>query len=230
MALLGALPGLLGADSSYVNGFFLNGLLTAAALGLPLCVDRFRAGESKRGGIWGGLCVIALLGIPTWRYATYDFFRGPPHTLGTLAYGLRTVEAGREVCAISAFPLEDRVADGLEVVGSSRARRLTVYRLRALEDTTLLAVGRRLGLPLFRSAVKFGEAPVRVIAEGPFTCPHPREWLASEAVKSYSFETENGRTRLVLELVPGADTNVAADLLSEIGPIVCERFLVLPAD
>ena len=66
------------------------------------------------------------------------------------------------------------------------------------------------------------QGPGYVEIEGPFEMPPPVEWLHSPLVTRYSFEARHGWTRLVLEMVPGAQTNVACELLPN-GPFATRR-------
>ena len=73
-----------------------------------------------------------------------------------------------------------------------------------------------------RSPIVWYQKPGYVVISGRFSMPDPAGWLKNSLVLRYAFFSHKGETSLVLELVPGAQTNVACDLLPS-GPFAASR-------
>jgi hypothetical protein len=202
---------------------------TAAALALPLLLGQSGVALRRFRIPVVVLCLITVVAFPYWKFSNYRYFKRPPHTMATLDYGFTRVEPGQIVTVISPFDLEGRAPDLVEIQGHTEARRLSIYRLRTLRETTFLGLSRQLGVPLFRSAFSVDPDPVQVEISGPFELPLPEQTLKNPTVQSFELETSAGHSRLVLNLIPGGSVNVAVDVLPD-DLIICYEIKRLLGD
>jgi hypothetical protein len=226
LAAAGCLPGVCDEGLLFIAKLPREVGPAVALISLPVLLERLALHRTKADGVALLLSLTVLLSVPYWRYVTYEFYRGPSHTLGTLRFGLTKVRAGQTVNALSSSDLTGKASDLVQVSHSLSAGRLSVYRLKALRDTNLMELSRRLKIPLFRAALNVSAAPAFVEVVGPFTLPSVEQWLTSPAVLAYSFHTSPRGSRLVLEMVPGARTDLAAAVLPA-APLVCQEIRLL---
>ena len=195
--------------------------ISLLVLCLPLAWERVRLqGLKPKSALWLGLCLATLLGTPLLKYRILPNHRKPPYPVATWSYGNAPLQAGWVVHIVSPGSLPSTELG--EVLDSNEAGRLRVSRLQLKRSTTPFELCRAFGLNVFRQPVVWYQGPGYVEIEGPFEMPPPVEWLHSPLVTRYSFEARHGWTRLVLEMVPGAQTNVACELLPN-GPFATRR-------
>ena len=210
---------LIEADKGLVHNLLRLGI-AMLGLSLPLLFEKARRGTSP--GAWVGAVVAAIsfLGAPIFTYKLYSVQQTPPFSLATWEYGSSVLKQGWTVHIVHRGELKD--CEVGQILGTLKANRLSVSRLKLARETTPFELCRLYRLNVLRTPVVWYQEPGYVVVEGPFRMEDPREWLHNPIVLRYSFQEEADRTRLVLELIPGAQTNVACDLLP-IGPFPTRR-------
>ena len=218
LTVLGLVPHLTQGDAFMRTSRDVLG--TACALSLPLLCDRScRAAKGLR-VVAAVACLAVVVGVPVHKFKSYRFFQKPPHALGTLVYGSTSVHPGDIVRVISPVDLTGRATDLVEIQGSIKGRRLAIYHLEVVRETTLFDISRQLEVPLFRLAVSIDPNPVQIEISGPFDLPPTNQWFNSDVIQSFDIQTSPNHTRLILTLVPGGSKNMAVDILPE-GLFVC---------
>jgi hypothetical protein len=210
---------LIEADKGLVHNLLRLGI-AMLGLSLPLLIEKARLRKSPGGWLAAAVATIAFLGAPVLTYKLYSVQQTPPFSLATWEYGSSVLEQGWTVHIVHKGELKD--CDVGQILGTLKANRLSVSRLKLARETTPFELCRLYRLNVLRTPVVWYQKPGYVIVEGPFKMPDPEGWLHNPIVLQYSFQEEADRTRLVLELVPGAQTNVACDLLP-IGPFPTRR-------
>lgn len=186
-------------------------LISTLALSLPLFWEQVRVKPSSR-WIAAAILVTACLGLaPVLDYHLYPARRKPPYSLATIEYGNSTLEKGWNVTIVSSGLTDDGVFG--EIVETRWARRLSVSTLKLSRPTTPFELCQHFELNILRSPVLWYPQSAFVVIEGPFSMEAPEHWLRSETILATSFSTDKQGTKLVLEVVPGAQTNVAVDAL-----------------
>lgn len=207
------------ADKGLVHNSLRLGI-AMLGLSLPLLFEKARREAGATARIGAVAATIAFLGAPVLTYSLYSVQQTPPFSLATWKYGSSALEEGWTVHIVHKGDLKE--CEVGEVVSTLKANRLSVSRVKLTRRTTPFELCRLYRLNVLRTPVVWYQEPGYVVVEGPFKMDDPAEWLHNPIVLRYSYQAEDGRTRLVLELVPGAQTNVACDLLP-LGPFPTRR-------
>ena len=207
------------ADKGLVHNLLRLGI-AMLGLSLPLLFEKARRGTSPSGWVGAVVATIAFLGAPVLTYNLYSVQRTPPFSLAAWEYGTSALKEGWTVHVVHKGELKE--CEVGEITGTQKANRLSVSRLKLSRDTTPFELCRLFRLNVLRTPVVWYQEPGYVVVEGPFKMPNPEEWLNNPIVLRYSYKEEPEQTRLVLELIPGAQTNVACDLLPK-GPFPTRR-------
>ena len=199
----------------------VTGCVGVVGLMLPLAFERMRLERSVLAGVGFVVLLTLFLGTPLWKYHHYSHFQKTNYSPGAWLYGNSKLEKGWTVHIVSGGELPKQ--DIGELMGTSRANRLRISHLKLNRETTPFELCRLLRLNVLRGPVTWYQEPVYAIIEGPFVLQEPAKSLDSECVQRYSLTTTRGQSRLVLELIPGSQIPVAADLMQN-GPYVADKF------
>lgn len=199
---------------------FLRLFIAVLGLGLPLLFERVRLRGRATDVVGFILALVFFLGVPLLQYHLYSYHRSTASPAGAWVYGGTSLKAGWTVHVVSRGELPS--TDVARVLSSQKANQLQVTQLQLMRDTTPFELCRLFRLNIMRSPIVWYQKPGYVVISGRFSMPDPAGWLKNSLVLRYAFFSHKGETSLVLELVPGAQTNVACDLLPS-GPFAASR-------
>lgn len=194
--------------------------IALVGLALPLFFEQARLRRSPGAAVALVSALVFFLGSPFVNYELYGYYRSPPSGLATWRYGDSLLKEGWTVHVVSPGELPDSEVG--QVLSTSRVRRLRVSRVKLKRNTSPFELCRLYGLNVVRTPVIWYQEPGYVVIEGPFKMEDPAGWLHNEVVLRYAYQVDGGETRLVLEMIPGAQTNVACDVLPP-GPFATYR-------
>jgi hypothetical protein len=205
------------------KGLYYNLVILSVAvvgLGLPLLFEQARRQRSASAVGGFALALIFFLGAPLLKYQMSTYHRSTASPVGAWVYGNSSLKEGWTVHVVSRGDLP--ATDVGVVLSANKANRLQVSQLKLERDTTPFELCRLFRLNAMRSPVVWFQQPGYVVIEGRFGMPDPAKWLDNKIVLRYAYSVKDDWTTLVLELIPGAQTNVACDLLPP-GPFPTSR-------